>query len=116
PAQTLATSYFVSAPLIPDGTGVPKVEMVRILATEDATKLSFDPPQVGAPQMIPLAGGWVELASTAADFRVTADKPISVAQYMEGQDAGGGAGDPAMALTVTESQYRTFYLIHAQIG
>jgi hypothetical protein len=113
PAQTLATSYFVTAPLIPDGTNQPKVEMVRILATQDATTLSYEPPQPGAPTSIPLAGGWVEIAQTAADFRIKADKPVSVAQYMEGQNAGGGAGDPAMALTVTESQYRKHYLIHA---
>lgn len=113
PAQTLATSYFVTAPLIPDGTNQPKVEMVRILATQDATTLSYEPPQPGAPTSIALAGGWVEIAQTAADFRIKADKPVSVAQYMEGQNAGGGAGDPAMALTVTESQYRNDYLIHA---
>ena len=113
PAQTLATSYFVTAPLIPNGTNVPKVEMVRVVATEDQTSLQYDPPLAGAPTMIALAGGWIDIASTAADFRVTASKPVSVAQYMEGQNTGGGAGDPAMALAVTESQYRTDYLIHA---
>lgn len=113
PAQTLATSYFVTAPLIPDGTNQPKVEMVRIVATQDATSLSYEPPQPGAPTLIAEAGGWVEIAETNQDFRIKADKPVSVAQYMEGQNAGGGAGDPAMALTVTESQFRTNYLIHA---
>lgn len=113
PAQTLATSYYVTAPLIPDGTAVPKVQVVRVLATQDATTLTYDPPQLGAPTTIPQAGGWVELASSNSDYHVTADKPVSVVQYMEGQNAGGGAGDPAMALTVTESQYRKQYLIHA---
>ncbi|HYQ17467.1 MAG TPA: IgGFc-binding protein, partial [Polyangiaceae bacterium] len=113
PAQTLATSYFVTAPLIPDDTNVPKVEMVRVVATQDSTTLTYDPPLPGAATTIAQAGGWIDIASTSADFRVKADKPVSVAQYMEGQSAGGGAGDPALALTVSESQYRNSYLIHA---
>ena len=32
---------------------------------------------------------------------------------MLGQDAGGGSGDPAMALAVATAQYRNYYLFHA---
>jgi hypothetical protein len=34
-------------------------------------------------------------------------------QYIEGQQAGGNSGDPAMALAVTKAQYRDSYLFHA---
>ena len=113
PEQTLSANYIVTAPLIPTGGATPKVEMVRIIATTDATTLSYDPPQPGAPTTIATAGGWVEIADTAADFRITANNPVLVAQYMEGQAAGGNSGDPAMTLAVGTEQYRKSYLFHA---
>lgn len=112
PYETLSNAYLVTAPLVPN-QGSPKVEMVRIVATVDATDLVFDPPQAGAPASIALAGQWIELASTAASFMVTGSQPILVVQYMEGQDAGGNSGDPAMALAVAKDQYRDSYLVHA---
>jgi hypothetical protein len=81
--------------------------------TQPNTTLSYDPPQGAAPTSIAKAGGFIELAGNAKDFQITADQPILVVQYMEGQNAGGGSGDPAMALAVTKSQYRTQYLFHA---
>lgn len=113
PEQTLSTSYLVTAPLIPTGGAVPKIEMVRIIATKPNTTLTYDPPQAGAPAMIASAGAWVEIAGTAADFQVTASEPVMVVQYMTGQDAGGGSGDPAMTIAVGKEQYRKSYLFHA---
>lgn len=113
PEQTLSNTYLVTAPLIPTGGNTPKVEMVRIVATQPNTTLTYDPPQAGAPASIAQAGGWVELASTAADFQVTANQPILVAQYMEGQDAGGNSGDPAYTVAVGTEQFRKSYLFHA---
>ena len=113
PEQTLASTYIVTAPLIPTGGATPKVEMVRIIATTDNTTLTYDPPQNGAPTTIATAGGWVELADNAADFKITANHPVSVAQYMEGQAAGGNSGDPAMTLAVGTDQFRKSYLFHA---
>lgn len=113
PEETLATDYIVSAPLIPTGGATPKVEMVRIVATQANTMLTYDPPQAGAPSVIATAGDWVELPDNANDFKISANQPILVAQYMEGQEAGGNSGDPAMALAVATPQYRKDYLFHA---
>ncbi len=113
PYETLANDYIVTAPLIPTGGATPKVEMVRIVATQPNTTLTYDPPQAGAPGSIAAAGGWVEIGNNSQSFQVSADQPILVAQYMEGQDAGGGSGDPAMALAVAKSQYRKSYSFHA---
>jgi hypothetical protein len=115
PVQTLSTQYIVSAPLITPNNPA-KVEMVRIIATEDATALTYEPPQPGAPASIALAGGWVEISMNDKDFRITADKPILVAQYMTGQDAGGNSGDPAQTLAVATDQFRDNYLFHAPIS
>lgn len=111
PVQSLSHAYVVAAPALPtlpDG----KVEVVRVIATADATTLTYDPPQA-APTQLARAGDVIELAGTAATFQISSDKKILVAQYMEGQEAAGGMGDPAMALAVPTDQYRTEYLFHA---
>ncbi len=113
PVETLATEYLVTPPLIPTGGTTPKAQMVRVIAVEAATTITYDPPQSGAPTTLTNAGDYLEIAQTAADFLISADKRILVAQYMQGQDAGGGSGDPAMALAVATEQYRSDYLFHA---
>jgi IgGFc binding protein len=112
PIATLSDDYIVTAPSvpsIPDG----KAEVVRIIATQPDTTLTYDPPQAGAPETIATAGSFVEIALPAADYRISANHKIVVVQYMEGQEAGGGTGDPAMTLAVPIDQYRTDYLFHA---
>ncbi|HEY0136356.1 MAG TPA: IgGFc-binding protein [Nannocystis sp.] len=116
PYETLAKKYIITPALIPTGGDVPKAQMVRIIATEDNTTLTYDPPQNGGPAMIAKAGQYVEIADTVADFEVTSNNKILISQYMQGQDAGGDSGDPAMALAVATEQYRKSYLFHAPIN
>ncbi|MBP9919068.1 MAG: hypothetical protein KBF43_10825 [Dermatophilaceae bacterium] len=116
PYETLAKQYIVTPPLIPTGGNTPKAQMVRIVATQDGTTLSYDPPQDGAPTMIAAAGQYVEIAQTAADFEVSANNKVIIGQYMLGQEAGGDSGDPAMALSVATEQYRKSYLFHAPVN
>lgn len=111
PLETLANDYLIAAPVtasLPDG----KVEIVRIVATEPGTNLTFDPPQSGVPTTIANAGEFVEVPSSAASFRVTANKKILVAQFMEGSLAGGNEGDPSMCLAVATQQFRSEYVFH----
>ncbi len=115
PIETLAKKYIVTPPLIPTGGMVPKAQMVRVIATEDATTIMYDPPQA-APTMLAKAGDYFEIAKTVADFEIQSDKKILVSQYMQGQAAGGNSGDPAMALAVATEQYRSKYLVHAPIN
>ncbi len=112
PLETLGLEYIVSSPLIsPSST---KGRMVRVIATQDATTVSYDPPQSGAPDSLTNAGDYFEIAVTTADFKVSADKPVLVAQYMVGQSyPGGSTGDPAFTMAVPILQYRTDYLFHA---
>ena len=45
------------------------------------------------------------------DFRVQADKPLLITQYMQGQTSvPSGSGDPSMAVVVPTAQYREKYL------
>jgi len=116
PIETLSKKYIVTPPLIPTGGNVPKAQMIRVIATEDETTLSYDPIQPNAPAMLAKAGDWAEIAVNVNDFEIQSDKKIMVAQYMQGQQAGGNSGDPAMALAVATEQYRTKYLVHAPIN
>jgi hypothetical protein len=109
--KTLGVDYLVTSPRLPNQAS-PKASFVRIIATEAATNLVYDPPNAAWPASIANAGGYVEI-DLPDSARITADKKILVAQYMKGQDAGGGSGDPAMAVAVTSQQFRTSYLFHA---
>ena len=115
PVDTLGTHYVVNAPAV---TSIPagKVEIVRVVATADNTTLTYDPPITGAPTAIAHAGQFIEIPSTAASFQITSDQKVLVAQYMEGQTAGGDTGDPAMALAVPVEQFRSSYLFHAPVS
>lgn len=110
--DALSTRYIVNAPAvttIPNG----KEQMVRIIATQPNTTLTYDPPQAGAPTTIANPGDFVEIARQAASYLITADHKVMVAQLMEGSSVAGGTGDPAMALAVPVDQFRSDYLIHA---
>jgi hypothetical protein len=112
PFETLSKSYIVTSPVI--SAGVQKNEVVRIIATlGGTTTLTFEPAQAGAPASISGLGSYVEMPQTSNSYRVTGSQKILVAQYMEGQSAGGNAGDPAMAVAVPTEQYRKDYLFHA---
>jgi hypothetical protein len=115
PVATLGTHYVVNAPAV---TSIPmgKVEIVRVIATADNTTLTYDPPVTGAPTTIATAGSFIEIPSNAMSFQITADQKVLVAQYMEGQTAGGNTGDPAMALAVPVEQFRSSYLFHAPVS
>ena len=112
PLETVATEYFVAAPLINASTT--KQRQVRVLATAPNTTLTYDPPQ-GAPTQLTNAGDYIDFNSTA-DFKIIGSEPILVAEYMVGQAAGGGTGDPAFTMSVAAAQYRDSYLFHAPLS
>jgi hypothetical protein len=110
PVETLGSDYLVSPPLVAADT--PKARIVRVVATEANTSLTYHPAQAGAPATLPGAGSYAEFQTTAA-FEIIADHRIMVAEYMIGQALDNKAGDPAMVLAVPVQQYRTHYLFHA---
>jgi hypothetical protein len=112
PVETLSTSYIVTMPAVPplpDG----KSQVIRVIATEPGTEITYDPPINGAPTTIANAGDFIELSQQQGDYVISANHKILVAQYMTGQNAGGNTGDPAMTLAVATDQYRDTYLFHA---
>ena len=113
PLEALAAEYVVTAPAVPslpDG----RVRVVRIVATEPSTTLSYEPWQLGAT-VLNTPGDHTDIVGTDADFRIIANHKVLVAQLMEGGAAAGSdyTGDPAMTLAVPVAQYRTDYLFYA---
>ena len=115
PIETLAKEYVVVPPVqVPNDTK-DKGQIVRVIASEANTTLTFTPDQpVG--KVLVNAGDFVEIPTTIAKFVVSADKKILVSQYMVGQDGGYGTSDPAMLVTVNPQQWRKNYLFHAAVN
>jgi hypothetical protein len=112
PLETLAKDYLVVPPAQVPNDQLAKAQMVRVIASEDNTTITYTPPQP-APTTLAKAGDFLEIAKTTAAFKVSADKKIAVAQYMVGQGSGFGTSDPAMLMSVAIDQYRKNYLFHA---
>jgi hypothetical protein len=113
PANTLSKNYVVTPPSLPS-MAQPKAFFVRVIAVEPNTTLTYDPPSAW-PAALNNTGDYIEIDS-GSSFKLTASNRVLVAQYMKGQDAGGGSGDPAMALAVTTQQFRKSYLFHSPVN
>ncbi len=113
PIEALAKEYIVVPPVQVPNDQLEKALVVRVVASEDNTTLTFDPDQPVAKNLAK-AGDFVELSKTTAKFVVKADKKILVAEYMVGQGANFGTSDPAMVIAVPSEQFRTNYLFYAQ--
>ena len=84
----------------------------RILAAEDNTTITFDPPTVLGPQIMLSKGQMVEFQEQN-DFFIAANDPILVAGYMLGCSStglGDCPGDPDMLLMVPVEQYQSDYV------
>jgi hypothetical protein len=111
PVSTLSSEYIVSSPSVP-GQSSPGYAFTRVIAVEAGTTLAYEPVQAAWPASIAQAGAYVEVNNNSA-FRLTANKKVLVAQYMQGNGDSNVPGDPAMALAVTTPQFRNDYLFHA---
>jgi hypothetical protein len=114
PISNLGKDYFVAAPsLPPPNTQTSKAAFARIIAAEaGVTNLTYDPPNYAWPSAITGMGSYIEI-DAAAPYRVMSDRRILVAQYMKGQDAGGGVGDPSLSIAIPTQQFRSNYLFAA---
>lgn len=115
PLEALGARYLVTAPAVPS-LPMGKPRLIRIIAVEGPTTVTYDPPQAGAPTAIAGAGQFIEIPTSAESFAVEGDRRIMVVEYMLGQNAGGDTGDPAMALAVPIAQFRNNYLFHAPLS
>jgi hypothetical protein len=95
-----AVTSFIDRPSTPS--------VVRIMALQANTQLTFDPPSA-APSTTNLGARQFVEFPMMNDFVVRANQPILVAQFMPGEGQDSDTGDPAMVFEVPTEQYRAQY-------
>jgi hypothetical protein len=113
PIDGLGKEYIVVPPVQVPNNNLDKAQMIKIIASEPDTTLTFEPDQPVNKTLVN-AGDFVQIDMTTAAFKVSSDKKITVAQFMVGQSAGFGTSDPSMVLAVPTEQYRDNYLFFAE--
>jgi hypothetical protein len=115
PLETLRNDYLVVRPT--NDYATPR-QYVKIIGTTAGTTLTYDPAIAGAPTT--LGAGQSSFFQATVDFHVTANNPIIVGQFMEGQNNFGSTcfdspntslncGDPAESVAVATAQFRNTY-------
>jgi hypothetical protein len=105
PVETLGTDYLVTRPA---AFGSDSPQVIRVLAITADTHVHYDPPLAGDQTLA--QGAFHELSAVTGDVHITADKPILVAQYMQGSTSvPTNMGDPSMSLAIPSEQFRLDY-------
>jgi hypothetical protein len=86
----------------------------RVYSGADGVTVSTNPAQAGTPVM--LDRGEFHEFSTTESFMFTGDGPFMPVQYLEGQDAGAGTGDPASYQMVPTEQFLPRYVFITGTG
>lgn len=94
-------------------TGSAETNLVRVVAAEDDTLVTFTPASIAAPRTL-AAGEWMEvMPAPQQHFIVEASHPVQVAKFMVGQNQWttqqDALGDPSMGLAVPTEQFRSEY-------
>ncbi|MBZ5714754.1 IgGFc-binding protein [Nannocystis pusilla] len=116
PISQLGTEYVVAAPTMAEPATSRRAQIVRVIATEADTALTYDPPLPGAPTTIAGPGEFVELAPSPLNFVLVSDKPVLVAQYMVGAQFDDSETDPSMLATLPVARWHTRHHVHALPG
>lgn len=102
PIETWSTELVVPRPR--SGDALPQV--VRVVSALDDNQVRFEPEE-RAP--VTLARGESLEFETTQHLIVRADKPITVAQFLIGQNGEPRVGDPSMTIAIPTQQYRSRY-------
>jgi hypothetical protein len=111
PTAQLGTRHAVVPPMALEGQ-VRRAQVVRIVATEDLTDLTFDPPQ-DIQAMLVFAGDFLDIPPSAAAFVVEATRPVLVAQYMVGREWDDNGGDPSLTIATPVERFRDDHTVAA---
>ncbi|MBA2663166.1 MAG: IgGFc-binding protein [Bradymonadaceae bacterium] len=117
PTDTWGTTY-LGVPF--ESRAAADFTIFRVLAMEDETTVTFDPPVANNTSATVLARGQFFEFKSSEPVEVSADKPIQLGQYMIGgsinPSPGPGDGDPAFVLPAAIEQYRDDYVFLVPAG
>ncbi len=109
PMTTWGTQYVTAAGL---RRGQVYSDTFRIIASEDNTTLTFDPPlfEQGDPRLDPIDRSYFIEFSTVRSFTVTASAPVLLVQYFKGSTCTSlQLGDPSMIIVPPVRQWLEDY-------
>jgi hypothetical protein len=112
PVEVLGKDYLVT---FPAAVASESPHVIRIAAVNADTTITFDPAILPAAHLGP-DDAVLEIDNVVKDVRIVSDKPILVAQYMQGSSSvPSGSGDPSMSLAIPSAQFRRTYIFAAPL-
>lgn len=107
PVDTWGTSY-VATPYVSRGTN--DFTIYRVVAAQDGTMVTLDPPVNGVSSFT-LNRGQMRQLYGSTPFELSATQPVMLAQFMiGGSTSASGDGDPAFLIPPAVQQYRDSYV------
>ncbi len=109
PVNTWDTEVLCAKSHLRGGPG--ELEIWRVQAAYDGTRITTDPPIPGLDGQTLNAGKYIQV-ETPESFEIVATAPIQVAQFFIGQNCTDQfVGDPSMVLAVPTAQFRDDYTL-----
>lgn len=115
PISALGLTHVVVPPVLNDNVTIRRAQVVRILAAEPGTSLSFEP-AVALPATLANPGDFIEIGPLDQAFTIKSTHPVLVAQYMVGSGLDGAMTDPSLTVTLPVERYRVDYWVHSVPG
>jgi hypothetical protein len=116
PLTTWGKEYVAARTPVRAVNKAPENDYFRIIASKDGTHVVATPAVPGIPAV--MNAGQVAEVGASASFRLSADQPVMVGQFLAGHEATGlpmeaAGGDPSFALLPPIEQFMTSYVFLA---
>ncbi|WP_143140304.1 IgGFc-binding protein [Nannocystis exedens] len=112
PVSQLGTEYAIVAPSQHNPPTERRRQVVRVIASEPNTELTFEPP-IFAPMTIANAGEYVELEPESEHYALASSAPVLVTQYMVGSTLEDDYTDPSMLVALPVTRWHDTHYVHA---
>jgi hypothetical protein len=112
PTNQLGTVHVPVPPMREDPMTGRRDQVVRVIATDGPTQLTYDPPQEGLPTSLPGTAAFVELPPSHELYALTTDKPVVVLQFMVGESYDFEPADPSLLATLPTARFAPTHHVH----
>ena len=112
PVSQLGTEYAIVAPSKHNPPTERRPQVVRVIASEPNTELTFEPP-IFAPMTIANPGEYVELEPESENYALVSSAPVLVTQYMVASTLENDLTDPSMLVAMPVTRWHDTHYVHA---